>query len=207
MGLTIPKQLRQYQSKRRKETEDKIIIHLLKDVELGSSRKIWSQTRVSKNSLLSILTKLVKQNKIIKFENIKITQIIHYKDGSIARRIVTRTIYLPNICHPYVFNLIKKNLRHFFYTTGRKWTRKGAKLYIKNKGLSKKKLSLVLNSFARDRGHDVSYHPLKSSGELEIIYAHKIGQSLLCLCNELKLLPERPPTVKELDSRLSRVSK
>jgi len=204
MGLIISKGLQKYQESKRKESEDKVILALLKNSELIGHRRIWQETKIYKNNVKPILTKLSNEGKIIKFEKIKISKYYPDKNGYVSERITERTIYLPNLKNRYVFNLVKKELPKLFYATKRKWIRKGVRDFLKI--CEEKYQNLTIEeAYARDKGVLASSHRLSDYGS-ELIYGTHVGSALLVILDILKLLPEKGYTIKELDKKFKIVS-
>lgn len=203
MALNIPAALVQYQQRRRRQSEDKVILHLIRSAELCGPRQIWLKTRIYKNNVRPILDKLVEEKKIIRVDDIRHEE--YYTDlrKNLHKRIVTRTIYLPNLKNHYVFDLLKEKLPHFFYGPNRKWVRKGTRLFLSWYEKKYKEISIE-KAFAIERGNFVGYDELKGVDELEIIYVDSVGKGLLAILNMLKLLPKKAPSIKYLDKKLKK---
>lgn len=190
MGLTISEGLREYQNKKRLESEEKILKFLLRNPEWSGWRDIWKRTRIYRNNIKPILKKLLEEKKIIKIDSVNTE--IWYDDtnGHTHKKRLWKTIYLPNIANDHVMDIVKRELPEFLNAIKQKRRKEAADLYFKH--LQSKYGNISIKTFVLDREDFYMHHHIGEMGEWleDTFYARSVGLSLLFIYNKLGFLPE-----------------
>ena len=191
-----------YQRKKRQESEEKIILFLLEDIEPCGVRRIWRMTHLYKNNIRPILDKLVDENKIIRFDHILIQEFYEDKQKYLHERNVRRTVYIPNLKNKYVFNLLRNRLPKLLIAQNRKWCKKGAKLFLDLYNEYYKEFTIE-HALVLERGTRKHIDVKNGPDEIEIMHAWSWGIALCFALRLTKQLHEKIPNLTQLEKILN----
>jgi len=217
MTYKLSKGTIQYQKTQRELTERKILNCILKSNSLPASRNIWTETKINKNNIKCILDKLIKEGKIIKFKNVKTSQIFQTKqqrkeqlryqnsdtyydwEDFIVRRMVSKDIYVPNMRNKEMFDFVKQtHLKIFTPLYNYEYRKEGIKFH---KAYRKKYSKWSIEeAFVRIKGSRQEFYG--DDDFLKIIHDMLVGESLIFLLHLTKNLPEKIPSKKFLEKTL-----
>ena len=214
MGYKISEGLKQYQNKKRKDSEEKILSFLLTSNSLSGWNDIWKETKIYKNNIRPILDDLISKKKIIQFKQVKQynlyqtkkqkEQVSSYSDSEIdyvwedfvTKRSIIKDVYIPNLRNKEVFDYAKQNHLELFNLLYQGGYRKEGSEFLKTYRKKYSKWSFE-EAFVRTRGSREEFYD--DENFLEFIHNTKIGTSLIFLLNLTKNLPSRTPTRKFLE--------
>ncbi|MGI0010671.1 MAG: hypothetical protein ACREAE_04645 [Nitrosopumilaceae archaeon] len=188
-GMTISEGLRRYQQEKRQHTEDKILVSLLTNGDWSGWRDIWKSTRIYRNNIKPILEKLLKEERIIKLNSVRTFKWYDDKYGYSHKKHMYKTIYLPNVTNPYVYNIIKRDSLYFLDFINYPPRMKATKSYLKL--LEEKYGRITVDAFVLERENYYADKNIKMGRWIDdTFYARQIGISLLCIFSGLNQLPK-----------------
>jgi len=189
MGLNLSSGLLEYQRKKRKETETKIIFSLLSSQHFLGWYDVWQHTRIWKNNINIILENMINQKKIVRLGPFNIRRIyFEFPDGRLRlfQREISISVFLPIIKHPDVLQVIKND--HNFIMALRK---KPVRDHLKqNSSYLKKQYGRknIEQTFVEERISNPSWWI--QSDLKQINYAASLGVNLLRIYIVLNKIPK-----------------
>lgn len=184
MGYPLSQGTREYQKRKRQETEDRLLEHLLTSKTICGWTEIANGTTIYRNNIAPILKKLLAEDKIIKIGPYKT---FGKSKQQKFNRIFRKPYYLPNIMHDHVKTLIK----NLGFDTDEPHEDSDV-IAINNQMIFEKSMCLdctTLETFLKNHGSffesDIREKPI-----LRNLYLREIGVALINLYNVLGYPPK-----------------
>lgn len=182
MGLNSTNGLKRYQSEKRQQSEDKVMECLFSAREWPTWKYVWKETRIYRNNVKPILENMIREDKAIKLDKVKIDEFCHTKKWDLQRNVI-RTIYLPNLKNPLVVSMMKKSFSDLPKTLHEASEINASKSYREHLKIKYGNLPSMIQSFVKDRQDYMANMRRDASKIEEFFYDYPISLALFLLHN------------------------
>ncbi len=179
--------LARYQRKKRRQSEDNVLMVLLMGFELSGMREVWRRTRIYKNNVRPILDKLVHEGRVFSVTD-SIIQTFDDKNDYSHSREVHATVYLPNMRDPYMIRLLLCQHKGMLGLLGYYSIRKKIFRWIWDNRYTSMILTHPEQIFVREVGGAYGRRDANYKLDLEIVYYNRVGMSLFLIVNMIDYL-------------------